>query len=1049
MNRNIEMCYKWLYRISLVSLQILFINSTARRPTEEAGLIVPEGFVIEKVVETGLLSYPMLASFDPDGRLFVFESTGPNTMGSEEMLKKPSYQVRLLEDTDQDGKFDKGTIYADGIPFPKGGVFYQGSLYVAEAPNLARYTDIDGDGVSDKKEIILSGWNFHSNGATLSGPFLGPDGWLYLTDARRGFNIKTREGTILSGKATRIWRCRPDGTGLEALAGGGFDNSIELAFMPSGETIGTMTYFINPQDGQRDAIMHWVEGGTYPKPNPVIAEDQLKLTGDLMPVMTKLARVAPSGIMRYRGKAWGMTYQDNLFTAEFNTGRIMRYIVEKDGSTFKTTNEVFLTSSFPDSHPTDVLQDGDGSMLVVVTGGWFSEGCPLSRVAKPDLKGGIYRIRKIGAPKVSDPYGKGLDLENLSPENLVRYLTDFRPAVRDKVANLLIEKGSASVPAILKILPTIADAELRAAALFALSRINSEDARNGVRNALHDKSAVVRIAAARALGLATDKKAVEKLCEMVKSDSIHVRRQAATALGQIGDSKAVEALLHASGGENDRVLNHAIIHALIILKEPSQVISALTNPSQKVRAAAMIALDQMDGSPLTKEQIAPALASKDSLVRNTGIWVAAHHPEWTDLVVDFLEKTVRRNDITNVEMASMQDIMFTFIKEPRLQSFITEQLSNPGVPEARKKLILDVIDKCALKELPDSWIKGIGQLLYSREPSLRSRVFALIESRRINALKNNLDQLISDPKLSPDIRLKALSARVITLPQLSDNEFDLLMKCLGPENNSPLRQRAVRVLGYTEPTDFQLLRIAQVQIPHADPFLLPGLMQVFEGSASEQVGNALVTGMEAGIGRLDNVSEQDLQRLLKTFPASVHSRSEPLMARIRAKNSERLSHLKQLESKLKGGDVGEGRKLFFGKASCYLCHSVGPEGGRFGPDLTNIGEIRSKHDMLEAIVYPSASFAREYETFRVVTNTTAYVGIIKEELPDVIVLEVGPAPGLRIARSEIKSIEPHTTSMMPPGLDQTLTISEMANLTAFLEALPYRIDRMLKNKENR
>src|SRR5690606_26569270 len=109
-----------------------------------------------------------------------------------------------------------------------------------------------------------------------------------------------------------------------------------------------------------------------------------KLTGDLMPVMTKLARIAHSGLMRYRGDGLGDDYDGNLFSAVFNTGKITRHRITPVGATFKTEEEDFMTSENPDTHPTDVLQDADGSLLVVITGGWFIEGCPLSRVAKPE-----------------------------------------------------------------------------------------------------------------------------------------------------------------------------------------------------------------------------------------------------------------------------------------------------------------------------------------------------------------------------------------------------------------------------------------------------------------------------------------------------------------------------------------------------------------------------------------------------------------------------------------------------------------------------------------
>ncbi|MEX2235885.1 MAG: c-type cytochrome [Cyclobacteriaceae bacterium] len=120
----------------------------------------------------------------------------------------------------------------------------------------------------------------------------------------------------------------------------------------------------------------------------------------------------------------------------------------------------------------------------------------------------------------------------------------------------------------------------------------------------------------------------------------------------------------------------------------------------------------------------------------------------------------------------------------------------------------------------------------------------------------------------------------------------------------------------------------------------------------------------------------------------------------------KLSALEKYETGLKGGEVGKGRKLFFGKAFCSSCHAVIGQGGDFGPDLTNIGEIRSQHDILEAILYHNASLAREYETSKVVTKTTSYTGIIKQQLPEAMVLETGVGFSVSVARSDIQRIEP-------------------------------------------
>ena len=179
---------------------------------------------------------------------------------------------RYIKDQNGDGIYDRSHIFATKLTLPAGAVFHRGSLYVATPPDLLRFEDTDGDGVADKREVVVTGWNMSSNAASLHGPIMGPDGYLYLTDGRHGFDITTRDNRKFKGQGSRIWRVRPDGTGLDWLAGGGFDNPVEVIFTAAGETIGTMTYFKDPEAGERDALLHFVEGGVYPKWHAAAAE---------------------------------------------------------------------------------------------------------------------------------------------------------------------------------------------------------------------------------------------------------------------------------------------------------------------------------------------------------------------------------------------------------------------------------------------------------------------------------------------------------------------------------------------------------------------------------------------------------------------------------------------------------------------------------------------------------------------------------------------------------------------------------------------------------
>ena len=1020
--------------VLLLLLTLLYSSSCNAPKPEITGLTVPEGFTIEQATTPGLTAYPYFATFGPKGRLFVFESDGTTT-STEEMTKDPSFRIQVLEDEDGDGTYDKASTYADKITFPMGGTFYDGSLYVAVPPQLIKFTDTDNDGVADKREVLLEGWVFYHNAALLSGPFPGPDGWMYLADARRGFEINTKEGETLKGKGARIWRCRPDGTGLEAIAGGGFDNAVELAFMPSGETIGTMTYYMDPQAGQRDALMHWVEGGAYPKPHPVIQADSLILTGDLMPVMSKFARVSPSGLVRFRGQSFGDDYAGNLFSAEFNTGRVMRHMVFPDGATYRTEDSPFMESTGMMTHPTDVFQDADGSLLIVDTGGWFIAGCPLSRMAQPDDKGGIYRIRKSGAKIAKDPWGKELDIENMSAEELVKYLEDQRMAVSDRAIEQLVRLGSQAVRPLTEAYDNTQSGQLRTRLVFALGRINDQSAMETVRAALSDESAMVRTAASRMLGLAKDRSAVEGLIKIINNDHPQVKRQAATALGQISDPKAVGALIAASENADDRMVEHAIIYSLITLGHKAPLINALQHPSRQVRKSALIALDQMKENSLQQDHLAPFLVSTDTLLFSTGLWALKHHPEWASLAIAVVEDILQKSPLSEIQLTTVRDLMITFSERPEMQTFIEGLFESDAAPVAQWILALDVISKSTIKQLPASWVGHLGSMLLDHDFRVRSKALEVTMLRGITSLDQQLEQIVRDTALTDDFRLKALGTRINYRPSLTKGEFALLENYVGGDFPSPAKQAAIQLLDQAALTEIQLLGLVNNQMEKASAIMLPALIKVFRGDSSLAVGDALISALQ-NAPDLANLDLSDMQKLLSSYPESVRRQATPILSMLEERNNERLLVLQTLEPQLNGGDVAKGRQLFFGKAICSTCHAVGGEGSKFGPDLSNIGEIRSRHDILEAILYPNVSFAREYETSRVVTNRSNYTGIIVQQLPEAIIMMTSPTDQVRIARDEITQIEQTTTSMMPPRLDQLLSPEELADLMAFLETLP-------------
>src|SRR5262249_38973382 len=291
-------------------------------------------------------------------------------------------------------------------------------------------------------------------------------------------------------RAAHIFRARPDGTGLEPVMTGGMDNPVDVVFTPGGERIFTTTFVHRPEAGIRDGVVHAIYGGLYGKVNDVL--DDHKATGDLMPVLVQFGPAAPCGLTRYESHRFGAEFQDNLFACLFNLRKVSRHVLEPSGATFRSKDSDFFVSDNTDFHPTDVIEDADGSLLVVDTGGWYKLCCPTSQLYKPDVLGAIYRVRRKDAPKLDDPRGLKLAWTGVPPATLAQRLGDERPAVRRRAIQQLAQQGGAAVRSLYETLRSSKSVEARRNAVWTLTRIEHQDAWRGVRYALKDQDSTVR-----------------------------------------------------------------------------------------------------------------------------------------------------------------------------------------------------------------------------------------------------------------------------------------------------------------------------------------------------------------------------------------------------------------------------------------------------------------------------------------------------------------------------------------------------------------------------
>jgi len=209
--------------------------------------------------------------------------------------------------------------------------------------------------------------------------------------------------------------------------------------------------------------------------------------------------------------------------------------------------------------------------------------------------------------------------------------------------------------------------------------------------------------------------------------------------------------------------------------------------------------------------------------------------------------------------------------------------------------------------------------------------------------------------------------------------------------------------------------------PHTDA---DRLLEAFAQSSDDKVGETLVATLKASPVRSSLRPEFIKPRLAKYSP-KVQKEAEALYALLNADAAKQKARVDELLADFKDGDVRRGQAVFNStKAACSACHAIGYLGGTLGPDLTHVGKIRTERDLLEAIVFPSASFVRSYEPLQVTTKKgKVYNGLLATSATEEV----------RIARQDIDEVQPGKVSIMPAGLDQQLTRQELADLVTFLK----------------
>lgn len=396
-------------------------------------LTVPEGYKVELFAsekEFPDLANPAQISFDNKGRLWV--ATLPSYPHYRVGDAKPNDKLIILEDTDNDGKADKQTVFADSLHLPIGFEFAPEGVYLSQGTNLKLLTDTDGDDKADNIEILLSGFDDHDTHHAISAFCADPSGAFYMAEGVfLHTNVETSYGPV-RGTNGGFYRYNPQRKKLERAVQVSIPNPWGIAFDDWGQD-----FFLHTSG----PTVNWMMPSTL-KPIYGVASP---LTEDLI---EEAHRVRPTSGMEFISSRHfpGDVQGDMILANSIGFLGMKQHQVMEDGTGYKTKHRLDLISSTDKNfRPVEMEFAPDGSLYVVdwhnVLIGHMQHNArdPL----RDHVHGRIYRITYPSRPLVEPAKIDGASIETLLgnlklPEYRTRYRT--RRELRARNTDEVLEK---------------------------------------------------------------------------------------------------------------------------------------------------------------------------------------------------------------------------------------------------------------------------------------------------------------------------------------------------------------------------------------------------------------------------------------------------------------------------------------------------------------------------------------------------------------------------------------------------------------------------------
>lgn len=961
-------------------------------PADELARMQPaEEFDVALFAAEPMIANPSAIDVDSRGRVWVAEIQWYRSQAKD----PPADSIKVLEDTDGDGKSDKVTTFAEGLFCPMSICVAGDKVYVATSPDLWEFEDkncdLKADGPPRKLLTGFGGLN-HDHGA--HSLVLGPDQKWWMSIGDGGLDVTGTDGSRMAYQWGAIVRGELDGSKLEVVASN-FRNPYELCVNSFGEAFVSD----NDNDGNESTRFCWIlEGGNYgwygrPPARTLPGTpwgEHWHFRGHIpghVPALLVTGFGAPSGMCFYEGDAWGPTGKNVALLAEAAKREIVRFRPKTTGFGMQATSDVVLKSEDFYFRPDDICTGPRGELYVA---DWYDGDVGGHAYNNPE-QGRIFIVRpKVGLLKRLDqpgPYDNAAAaIDGLKSPNLAtQYLARER----------LLADGQSSVPHLVELLAN-EDPNIGARALWVLDRVGGP-ARAAVVEQLKNKEAAFRALAVRILRRHGDEYMADIL-PLANDPSGEVTREVLLAIRSARNDEGTEALVKIAKrfDGTDRYLLEAI----------------------NIAGA--------DRKPILYEHLA---ADRGFTLAQISLLQLLNPGAALDRLRQELSKG-------NIDESTFSPLLAcaNAMSDPAAGKILLKFVTDKSVaPELRERALVTVA--AHLKDEWDDLTNGQELAIALRsalgDPGLQESALRIVEAHQLQVVDDPVQRLAADPKAQDSTRIAAI--RTMIHLAKSDAKVELLRKLLA-DAQPTVREAALIALV----VDLQDLKTAtNVLCGKSDNFTAAERATVAMMSLNTPGGASMMSKLVEEGNLPADLKKQLIAKAVEHPDANVRHLFERFVPpdQRQARLGEAISASEILKLK---GDPVRGDAIFHqnSAAKCMSCHRIHGEGGAVGPGLSTIGSKYDRPQLLETILKPSKAIAPEYVSYTVETKDGRVLGgLLSKKRDGEIELKDSQGKTTRLPRSSVESMVAQPISMMPELVLRDISAQDAADLLAYLATL--------------